>query len=58
MFCREEYDRYYRAAAAPDDFYRKKEDPYRDSFRDPWNGRRDPESTCWQMKRIPLYLNI
>ena len=52
MCCREEYDRYYRGAAAPppEDYYRKKEDPYRDSFRDPWNGRRDPESMCCQYK--------
>ncbi|XP_036386243.1 nuclear receptor coactivator 5 [Megalops cyprinoides] len=35
----EGYDRYYRM----DDYYRKKEDPYMDRYRDPWNGRREPE---------------
>ncbi|CDQ72200.1 unnamed protein product [Oncorhynchus mykiss] len=36
-FREEGYDRYYRGGA--DEHHRKKEDPYRD----PWNGRREPE---------------
>ncbi|KAJ8358602.1 hypothetical protein SKAU_G00151270 [Synaphobranchus kaupii] len=38
-FREEGYDRYYRV----DDYYRKKEEPYVDRYRDPWNGRREPE---------------
>ncbi|KAJ8260455.1 hypothetical protein GJAV_G00182380 [Gymnothorax javanicus] len=34
----EGYDRYYRM----DEYYRKKEEPYPDRYREPWNGRRDP----------------
>lgn len=44
---REPYDRYYRGGAtgtaAADDYYRKKDDPYREPYRDPWNGRREAE---------------
>ncbi|KAM9859434.1 nuclear receptor coactivator 5 isoform 2-T2 [Aulostomus maculatus] len=41
---RDDYDRYYRSGSAADDYYsRRKEEPYRDPFRDPWNGRREPE---------------
>nr|XP_046239080.1 nuclear receptor coactivator 5 isoform X2 [Scatophagus argus] len=38
---RDEYDRYYRSGA--EDYYRRKDEPYRDPYRDPWNGRREPE---------------
>uniref|UniRef100_A0A8C6P7P7 Nuclear receptor coactivator 5 n=1 Tax=Nothobranchius furzeri TaxID=105023 RepID=A0A8C6P7P7_NOTFU len=40
---REEYDRYFRAGSGAEDYYRRKEDPYRDPFLDPWNGRREAE---------------
>lgn len=42
-YSREDYDRYYRSGSGADDFYRRKEEPYRDSYRDPWNGRREPD---------------
>ncbi|MBN3294576.1 NCOA5 protein, partial [Polypterus senegalus] len=35
----EGYDRYYRV----DDYYRRKDEPFFDRYRDPWNGRREPE---------------
>uniref|UniRef100_A0A8C4S7T9 Nuclear receptor coactivator 5 n=1 Tax=Erpetoichthys calabaricus TaxID=27687 RepID=A0A8C4S7T9_ERPCA len=35
----EGYDRYYRV----DDYYRRKDEPFYDRYRDPWNGRREPE---------------
>uniref|UniRef100_A0A1A7WFW4 Nuclear receptor coactivator 5 n=2 Tax=Iconisemion striatum TaxID=60296 RepID=A0A1A7WFW4_9TELE len=38
---REEYERYFRGGNNAEDFYRRKEDPYRDQFVDPWNGRRE-----------------
>lgn len=41
VFHREEgYDRYYRGDY---DYYRKKEEPYTERFREPWNGRRESE---------------
>ncbi|XP_070849959.1 nuclear receptor coactivator 5 isoform X1 [Chaetodon trifascialis] len=40
-YSRDDYDRYYRSGA--EDFYRRKDEPYRDPYRDPWNGRREPE---------------
>ncbi|XP_049589768.1 nuclear receptor coactivator 5 isoform X5 [Syngnathus scovelli] len=41
---REEYDRYYRGGNAPDDYYgRRKDDLYRDQYKDPWNGRREAD---------------
>ncbi|XP_029907881.1 nuclear receptor coactivator 5 isoform X3 [Myripristis murdjan] len=43
-YSREEYDRYYRSGSGAEDYYRKKDDPYRDPYRDPWNGRREPEA--------------
>uniref|UniRef100_A0A3Q3JDL0 Nuclear receptor coactivator 5 n=1 Tax=Monopterus albus TaxID=43700 RepID=A0A3Q3JDL0_MONAL len=42
---RDDYDRYYRSGSGAEDYYRRKDDPYRDPFRDPWNGRREPEGT-------------
>ncbi|KAM6979635.1 nuclear receptor coactivator 5 [Aplochiton taeniatus] len=42
------YERYYRGAG--EEYYRKKEDPYRDPYsRDPWNGRREPDDA-----RVPV----
>ncbi|XP_061147268.1 nuclear receptor coactivator 5 isoform X3 [Syngnathus typhle] len=41
---KEEYDRYYRGGNAPDDYYgRRKDDLYRDQYKDPWNGRREAD---------------
>ncbi|XP_030584581.1 nuclear receptor coactivator 5 isoform X7 [Archocentrus centrarchus] len=40
---RSEYDRYYRGGSAAEDYYRRKDEPYRDPYADPWNGRREPE---------------
>ncbi|XP_051931079.1 nuclear receptor coactivator 5 isoform X1 [Hippocampus zosterae] len=41
---REEYDRYYRGGNPADDYFaRRKDDPYRDQYKDPWNGRREAE---------------
>lgn len=37
----EGYDRYYRGGEY--DYYRKKEEPYPERFREPWNGRRESE---------------
>ncbi|XP_022060075.1 nuclear receptor coactivator 5 isoform X2 [Acanthochromis polyacanthus] len=42
-YSREDYDRYYRSGSGADDYYRRKDEPYRDPYADPWNGRRDPE---------------
>ncbi|XP_033891448.2 nuclear receptor coactivator 5-like isoform X2 [Acipenser ruthenus] len=36
----EAYERYYRM----DEYYRRKEEPFMDRSRDPWNGRREPEA--------------
>lgn len=41
LYSREEYDRYYRSGA--EDYYRRKDEPFRDPYRDPWNGRREAE---------------
>uniref|UniRef100_H3DLP3 Nuclear receptor coactivator 5 n=1 Tax=Tetraodon nigroviridis TaxID=99883 RepID=H3DLP3_TETNG len=41
QYSRDEYDRYYRGG--PDDYYRRKDEPYRDLYREPWNGRREPD---------------
>lgn len=41
LYSRDEYDRYYRGGA--DDYYRRKDEPYRDPYREPWNGRREPD---------------
>ncbi|XP_068615694.1 nuclear receptor coactivator 5-like [Brachionichthys hirsutus] len=38
---REDFDRYYRGGA--EEYYRRKDETYREAFRDPWNGRREPE---------------
>ncbi|XP_029358830.1 nuclear receptor coactivator 5 isoform X2 [Echeneis naucrates] len=43
-YSREYYDRYYRSGSGAEDYYRRKEEPYRDPYRDPWNGRREPEA--------------
>ncbi|XP_062272246.1 nuclear receptor coactivator 5 [Scomber scombrus] len=43
-YSREDYDRLFRSGSGADDYYRRKEEPYRDPFRDPWNGRREPEA--------------
>uniref|UniRef100_A0A3Q3W0P1 Nuclear receptor coactivator 5 n=1 Tax=Mola mola TaxID=94237 RepID=A0A3Q3W0P1_MOLML len=52
---REDYDRYYRSGA--DDYYRRKDEPYRDPYRDPWNGRREPEPAARpeERRRNELY---
>ncbi|XP_030584577.1 nuclear receptor coactivator 5 isoform X4 [Archocentrus centrarchus] len=42
-YSRSEYDRYYRGGSAAEDYYRRKDEPYRDPYADPWNGRREPE---------------
>ncbi|XP_040888872.1 nuclear receptor coactivator 5 isoform X2 [Toxotes jaculatrix] len=42
-YSREDYDRYYRSGSGAEDYYRRKDEPYRDPYRDPWNGRREPE---------------
>nr|XP_055068596.1 nuclear receptor coactivator 5 isoform X2 [Misgurnus anguillicaudatus] len=39
-FREEGYDRYYRGEY---DYHRKKDEPYPERYREPWNGRRDPE---------------
>ncbi|KAM4741434.1 nuclear receptor coactivator 5 isoform 2-T2 [Anableps anableps] len=39
---REDYDRYYRSGSGVEDYYRRKDEPYRDPYLDPWNGRREP----------------
>lgn len=46
---RDEYDRYYRGGA--DDYYRRKDEPYRDPYREPWNGRREPDGMYCQNQR-------
>ncbi|XP_026161778.1 nuclear receptor coactivator 5 isoform X3 [Mastacembelus armatus] len=43
---RDDYDRYYRSGSGTEDYYRRKDEPYRDPYRDPWNGRREPEDNC------------
>ncbi|KAK2915329.1 nuclear receptor coactivator 5 isoform X3 [Channa argus] len=43
-YSRDDYDRYYRSGSGAEDYYRRKEEPYRDPYRDPWNGRREPEA--------------
>lgn len=48
---REEYDRYYRGGA--DDYYRRKDEPYRDPYREPWNGRREPDGMYCQNQTCP-----
>lgn len=40
---RDDYDRFYRSGSGADDFYRRKDEPYREPYRDPWNGRRELE---------------
>ncbi|KAM6928355.1 LOW QUALITY PROTEIN: nuclear receptor coactivator 5 [Xenentodon cancila] len=40
-FSRDEYDRYYRSGSGAEDYYRRKDEPYRDPYMDPWNGRRE-----------------
>ncbi|XP_034726352.1 nuclear receptor coactivator 5 isoform X11 [Etheostoma cragini] len=42
-YSRDDYDRYYRSGSGAEDFYRRKDEPFRDPYRDPWNGRREPE---------------
>ncbi|XP_070702884.1 nuclear receptor coactivator 5 isoform X2 [Pempheris klunzingeri] len=42
-YSRDDYDRYYRSGGGTEDFYRRKDEPYRDPYRDPWNGRRESE---------------
>ncbi|XP_035517660.1 nuclear receptor coactivator 5 [Morone saxatilis] len=42
-YSRSDYDRYYRSGSGAEDYYRRKDEPYRDPYRDPWNGRREPE---------------
>lgn len=37
----DDYDRHYRGG--PEDYYRRKDEPYRESYREPWNGRREPD---------------
>ncbi|KAM6947368.1 nuclear receptor coactivator 5 isoform 3-T3 [Lycodopsis pacificus] len=41
---RDDYDRFYRSASGAEDYYRRKDEPFRDPYRDPWNGRREPEA--------------
>ncbi|XP_063766590.1 nuclear receptor coactivator 5 isoform X3 [Eleginops maclovinus] len=43
---REEYDRFYRSGSSAEEFYRRKEEPFRDPYRDPWNGRRESEAAA------------
>lgn len=43
---REDYDRYYRSGSGAEDYFRRKDEAFRDPYRDPWNGRREPEGTC------------
>ncbi|XP_077428985.1 nuclear receptor coactivator 5 isoform X2 [Vanacampus margaritifer] len=40
---REEHDRYYRGGSGDDYYGRRKDNSYRDQYKDPWNGRREPE---------------
>lgn len=40
-YSRDDYDRYFRGGSAVDDYYRRKDEPYRDPYLDPWNGRRE-----------------
>ncbi|KAI3369853.1 hypothetical protein L3Q82_024668, partial [Scortum barcoo] len=43
-YSREDYDRYYRSGSGTaEDYYRRKDEPFRDPYRDPWNGRRESE---------------
>ncbi|XP_031594739.1 nuclear receptor coactivator 5 isoform X4 [Oreochromis aureus] len=42
-YSRSEYDRYYRSGSGAEDYYRRKDEAYRDAYGDPWNGRREPE---------------
>ncbi|KAM4583276.1 nuclear receptor coactivator 5 [Fundulus diaphanus] len=39
---REDYDRYLRSRSAAEDYYRRKDEPFREPYLDPWNGRREP----------------
>ncbi|XP_024126295.1 nuclear receptor coactivator 5 isoform X1 [Oryzias melastigma] len=41
-YSRDEYDRYYRSGSAAEEYYRRKDEAFRDPYVDPWNGRRDP----------------
>lgn len=41
---RDDLDRYYRSGSGAEDYYRRKDEPFRDPYRDPWNGRREPEA--------------
>ncbi|XP_033482291.1 nuclear receptor coactivator 5 isoform X1 [Epinephelus lanceolatus] len=43
-YSREDYDRYFRSSSGADEYYRRKDEPFRDAYRDPWNGRREPEA--------------
>ncbi|XP_057702893.1 nuclear receptor coactivator 5 isoform X2 [Corythoichthys intestinalis] len=40
---RVDYDRHYRGGNPGDDYYRRKDEPFRDQYRNPWNGRREVE---------------
>ncbi|KAG8007612.1 Nuclear receptor coactivator 5 [Nibea albiflora] len=40
----DDYDRFYRSGSGAEDYYRRKDEPYRDPYRDPWNGRREAEA--------------
>ncbi|XP_061745918.1 nuclear receptor coactivator 5 isoform X4 [Nerophis ophidion] len=40
---REEYDRFFRGGGGAEDHFRRKDEAFREPFRDPWNGRREPE---------------
>lgn len=50
---RDEYDRYYRGGA--DDYYRRKDEPYRDPYREPWNGRREPDGVYTHMENYYFF---
>ncbi|XP_013864096.1 nuclear receptor coactivator 5 isoform X2 [Austrofundulus limnaeus] len=54
---REEYDRYYRGGSAAEEYYRRKEEPFREPFLDPWNGRREPDDRARpeERRRNELY---
>ncbi|XP_008278256.1 nuclear receptor coactivator 5 isoform X2 [Stegastes partitus] len=56
-YSRDDYDRYYRSGSGADDYYRRKDEPYRDPYADPWNGRRDPEDRARpeERRRNELY---
>nr|XP_019952349.1 PREDICTED: nuclear receptor coactivator 5 isoform X3 [Paralichthys olivaceus] len=43
-FSREDLDRFYRSGSGAEEYYRRKDETYRDPYRDPWNGRREPEA--------------